>query len=169
MVLKRWFARRGDDDVPPARVPEGMRIYAVGDVHGRADLLADLLRRIESDRAGFGGRVTLVMLGDYTDRGMQSRRVIELLLGPPLRDADAVFLRGNHDQAMLDFLDDPAVGPDWFGFGGDATVLSYGVRVPAELVGMARFEHIRERLLETVPPSHRAFLESRWTRRIPTT
>ena len=78
-------------------VPEHTRIYAVGDVHGRADLLAALLRRIDDHRANNPIATTVeVLLGDYVDRGPSSRQVIELLIHRMAR-GETVCLKGNHE------------------------------------------------------------------------
>ena len=143
-----------------ARVPRGVRVYAIGDIHGRADLLQDLHRLILADvaEAEPSMRRVVVYLGDYVDRGLQSRDVIDLLIGDPLPGFERVYLKGNHEEAFLDFLDDAGAGPDWFANGGDATVYSYGVAIPQEVPFSARFPHIQEALREAVPPRHIDFL-----------
>ena len=117
---------------PPALVPPGRRVYAVGDVHGRADLLVRLLKDLHEDigRGGFEGRPILVMLGDYIDRGFQSKDVIDVLMGELMSPFETYFLKGNHEAAMLQFLTDPTIGPRWSEFGGAETLVSYGVRPP---------------------------------------
>lgn len=110
------------------------RIYAIGDVHGRADLLSRLLEKIysEAEQAPPGTPLTLVMLGDYVDRGEDSKRVLEicrrLRLDAPVDEV--VLLRGNHEAALLAFLKDPNYGEQWFSWGGVETVASYGVDAP---------------------------------------
>jgi len=149
---------------PPAAVPADMRVYAVGDIHGRDDLLARLLDRIQADAYGFTGALKLVFLGDYVDRGVASREVLARLIGLDLPGFGFTFLKGNHEAAMLDFLKAPDIGPDWVAFGGGATLLSYGVR--AELVQRARFAEAREELLHNLPTDHVQFLRtlSGWLR-----
>ncbi|MGE0153715.1 MAG: metallophosphoesterase [Reyranellaceae bacterium] len=146
-----------------ARVPEGVRVYCVGDIHGRADLLQALHRGIRADaaqnRAGIARNV-VVYVGDYVDRGMQSREVIDHLLGDPLPEFEKVYLKGNHDDSLLQFLRDPEFGPLWFSYGGDATVLSYGVRMSPSKIGRERFEDMRRQLEANLPPSHLEFLQS---------
>lgn len=114
--------------VGQARVPENTAVYAIGDIHGRADLLETLLARIDADIAASPRRVSrLVFLGDYCDRGPRSDRVLEILCSRAARQG-TVILRGNHDQAILGFLDDPAAYGDlWMGFGGGETLDAYGV------------------------------------------
>lgn len=100
----------------------------------------------------------LVYLGDYVDRGMHSRQVIDAILADPLPELTKVFLKGNHDDSALRFLDDAAFGPAWFSYGGDATLLSYGVRMPAGKIGIERFEDMRRQFDLLLPPAHREFL-----------
>ncbi len=140
-----------------ARVPENTCVYAIGDIHGRADLLALLLERIGEHAAGHAGRrKVLVTLGDYVDRGGDSRGVIDRLLALP-GGFEAVCLKGNHEELMLRFLDQPADGGVWFQNGGGATMASYGV--PAE--GGWDVEHakaLRDALAGALPAAHLAFL-----------
>ncbi|MEL6977855.1 MAG: metallophosphoesterase [Pseudomonadota bacterium] len=121
--------------LPPARVAE--RLYIVGDIHGRADLLDEMLAVIEAEIGDETARrgAWLVFLGDYIDRGDQSRAVIERLReiqrGRRLYGVSPVFLRGNHEQLLLQALDSPAALPTWLAHGGLQTLWSYGVRPPA--------------------------------------
>lgn len=123
------LSRAGRRSAAPPRVPPGRRIYAVGDIHGRADLLATLQELILQDAQGGPGERTIVYLGDYIDRGKDSAGVIDRLLTDPLPGFGTVFLRGNHEQCLLDFLEDTRIGPHWLSFGGDRTLASYGVAV----------------------------------------
>jgi predicted MPP superfamily phosphohydrolase len=98
--------------------------YVVPDLHGRFDLLCEGLERIAAHAAGRAGAV--VMLGDYVDKGPQSKQVIERLL-PGLADSGQfVALKGNHDAMMVEALRDPAKMAAWIEKGGDATLASYG-------------------------------------------
>ena len=147
-----------------ARVPDGVRIYCVGDIHGRADLLQALHRGIREDatqnRTEGVERNVVVYVGDYVDRGMQSREVSDHLLSDPLPGFEKVYLKGNHDDSLLQFLRDPDFGPLWFSYGGDATVLSYGVRMSPSKVGRDRFEDMRQQLEANLPPAHLEFFQS---------
>jgi serine/threonine protein phosphatase 1 len=136
-----------------ARVPEGERIYAIGDVHGCAALLEKLLGLIAEDSAGAAAR--LIFLGDYVDRGPDSKRVIDILSS--LRDErpSTVFLMGNHERAMLDFLADGQMGAEWLHWGGDKTAESYGV---ADIWTLEPEETSRA-LRAAAPAAHLAFLE----------
>jgi len=125
-VIRNPFARSRR-----ARAPAGSRVYAIGDIHGRADLLAALHRMIRDDAAGRPvSRRVAVYVGDYIDRGPDSRAVIDLLLDAPLAGFESVHLLGNHEAFLLDFLDDAAIGPDWLFNGGAETLASYGVESP---------------------------------------
>ena len=111
-------------------VESGVRIYVVGDIHGRLDLLEDLLDQIHKDeQAHQDDRSTqLVFLGDYVDRGDASRGVLEEL--SKLRDTKhcpIVFLMGNHEEAMLRFLEDPVSEAGWLQYGGMQTLASFGI------------------------------------------
>ncbi len=109
-------------------VPKGTRIYAVGDVHGRADLLEQVFARIDQDGADYPGfRDIEVFIGDYVDRGPSSSHVIgQLIQRSEYRET--VFLRGNHEELMLAFLQNPAVLGDWRQVGGLETLMSYGLQ-----------------------------------------
>ena len=143
-------------------LPQGQLVYAIGDIHGRADLLALLLAEIESDsaRSKDAKRRTLVFLGDYIDRGHDSRRVVDMVLDDLPAGFDAHFLKGNHEAIMLDFLDDPSYLGHWLANGADATFRSYGLDV-AELVGRGAAPEVwRRAFLASLPETHRDFFEA---------
>ena len=128
-VLTRLF-RRSQTNSPPRRVNPAHRIYAGGDDHGRADLLRAVLDKIAEDSAARqDARQTIyVFLGDYVDRGDHSKEVLDLLCTLRATDGEtALFLRGNHEAALLAFLDDPEGGARWLEFGGARTLKSYGL------------------------------------------
>jgi len=166
-MLRNLFSARPRPQ-PIARsfsVPEGTRVYAVGDIHGRADLLAALHEKLAEDApAGAAGRRVVVYLGDYVDRGLQSREVIDLLLERPLAGFESVHLMGNHEDFMLRFLDEPKAGPGWFMNGGAATLYSYGVRMLERGNDQERLKHLSAQFRANLPERHRAFLEglARW-------
>jgi serine/threonine protein phosphatase 1 len=139
----------------------GDRIYAIGDIHGRSDLLDRLYWLIRADSAEEppGGRL-VVHLGDYVDRGADSRGVIERVIAPPLPGFRSVALLGNHDHMMRVFLREPlAIGPGWMMNGATATFMSYGIEPPRRPDGY-EFERARIALDRALPPSHRAFLDT---------
>jgi len=137
-----------------ARVPDGMRLYAIGDVHGRADLLERMFSAIKADRAALPPADTrIVMLGDYTDRGPDSRGVIDMLAAR-MDDPSLVCLRGNHDDWLATYLTDPEqVGDHFLRWGGVETLRSYGVTS----TWRSHTELSRE-LQERIPLAHRNFL-----------
>lgn len=117
----------GAGDFPPPS--PGATVYAVGDIHGRADLLETMLRMIEADDTAEGGASEIVFLGDYVDRGPASRDVLERLAGLAAGAGRPVScLMGNHEAMMLDFLDGTGDGGHlWLDNGGIATLHSFGV------------------------------------------
>ena len=131
----------------------------MGDIHGRADLLEVLLGRIAADAARHpeDSHRTLVFLGDYIDRGASSRGVVERLLQDPLPGFTTVPLLGNHEEALLDFLDERSDGLDWLGYGGLETLLSYGVPLKGLPDTPQRAADLRAALGLALPPSHLAF------------
>lgn len=141
-----------------ARLDEGLRIYAIGDVHGRVDLLQELMRRIDADlRRAPSARALTVFLGDYVDRGLESSGVVDLLTAGRW-PTEIVALRGNHEETMLAFLQDAAVLERWRHFGGLEALHSYGVDVREAMKG-GGFEKIQTEFANRLPPAHRRFLE----------
>jgi serine/threonine protein phosphatase 1 len=143
----------------PARVPDNMRVYAVGDIHGCSRVLDLLHQRIEADCKNYSGDRHIVYLGDFTDRGPDSKGVLERLLHGVPGGLSPHYIRGNHDQAVLDFLEDPESYRVWRGFGGAETLWSYGVRPPlydqAEQIAAARDDFAK-----ALPFEHLAFLRN---------
>jgi serine/threonine protein phosphatase 1 len=142
----------------PAAVPDGMRVYAVGDIHGCARQLDDLMAVILADNQASGLDTRLVFLGDYLDRGPDSKGVIARLLSPP-EGYKASHLMGNHDQTLLDFLDDPIVYRSWRSFGAQETLMSYGV-LPPRFDDEEEFVQARQQLLQAMPADHLNFLRN---------
>lgn len=158
-MLKKLFGRREKDDAPTAAVPDGCRLYVVGDVHGRVDLLHRIREQIAADAVtASSSRKVLIHLGDYVDRGESSRQVVDLLLDEPLDGFETVFLTGNHEEMMLGFLDNAAVGAMWLNNGGDATLFSYGVRMGNGTSLDQRYIEMQRSLREKVPERHLVFL-----------
>jgi serine/threonine protein phosphatase 1 len=150
------FGPRGGDN-PTA----GELIYAVGDIHGRYDLLKGLLELVLADWQARAPqrRPLLIFCGDYVDRGPQSAEVIEALIWLRQRgDIQACFLKGNHEHALMRFLDHPLDCAGWLRFGGVETLESYGVRAPEPGDPAACFR-ARDLLLQRMPSSHLRFLE----------
>ena len=166
-----WRKKRAGRDRAgtPPRVAADCRVYAVGDIHGRVDLLAALHDRILDDAAtATAGRKVLVYLGDYVDRGPASFDVVDLLIEAPLEGFEIVHLKGNHEDFLLRFLEDPGGSPEenldqadlWFINGGDVTLHSYQVPVLAWPFGLAELETARRAFAAALPPSHRAFFQN---------
>jgi serine/threonine protein phosphatase 1 len=140
-----------------------VRVYCIGDIHGRRDLLRELHEKIIADAGGFEGARKLVYLGDYIDRGLQSREVIDELLEAPLNGFEAVHLLGNHEKTLLDFLDYPKQAAGWLAWGGRETLTSYGVPLPAGFRPPDP-EALRDELRERISERHLEFF-----RRMPLT
>jgi serine/threonine protein phosphatase 1 len=160
-MFRRLFGSGREKAGPPSAVPAGTCVYAVGDIHGRADLLSEMHGLILSDAAASSAvRRVVVYLGDYVDRGLESRQVVDLLLDEPLAGFESIHLKGNHEEFMLVFLEDTGIGPGWLNNGGNATLYSYGVGL-GEAPGMAeRLEAAQADLSGKLPPRHLRFLES---------
>jgi serine/threonine protein phosphatase 1 len=140
------------------RLPDGVRVYAIGDVHGRADLLQQLLTVIDVDlERSRPERAIQVFLGDYVDRGPNSRAVLDLLIERS-RSHETVCLKGNHEVFLLDVLDDPVRLQDWRHYGGLLTLMSYGV-IPTMNPTPEEQVELMEGLKRAIPPEHLAFLQ----------
>jgi len=136
----------------------GRTLFAIGDIHGRVDLLRELMAVLTQDAADghVEGPPHLVFLGDYIDRGAQSREVLDTLIALQAQeDLDTTFLIGNHEAFCLKFIQDARIGPVWARHGGLDTLQSYGV-------SLASLDHdwirARELFLKLLPPDHLAFL-----------
>ena len=156
-MLGRWLKSRMTGRV--GRVPAGHALYAVGDVHGRLDLLDVLLKRIgdDADRHPSDSTREVVMLGDYIDRGPDSKGVVDRLLESPLQGFRQVYLKGNHEDALLEFLDGLSDGLDWLSYGGLETLLSYGVPLRHMPNSPAAVAELRRELSRALPKAHEEF------------
>ncbi|MDB5677668.1 MAG: serine/threonine protein phosphatase [Sphingomonas bacterium] len=146
---------RGD-----ASVPAGKRVYAIGDVHGRLDLLTELLDAIDRDDAGRDAAETMiVLLGDLVDRGPHSKQVIDHLIERDWRGREVAMIKGNHEEVfLLTLAGDLEATRFWLRIGGRETMMSYGT--PAELIDSAGPLDIAEDFMARVPREHVAFLQS---------
>ena len=155
--LSRAFTASGKDG---AQGKEGCRAYAIGDIHGRLDLLDLLLKRIEEDIAARPRvRTFIIFLGDYIDRGPDSAGVIERLRTYKPPHATLIFLSGNHEEVLLKILaGERGIFSSWLKFGGAECAASYGMDVPA----LRRIDEPSaiQLLQAKVPRAHRHFLEN---------
>jgi len=138
-------------------LPDGLRIYAIGDIHGRADLLAELfelIKREQQERPPAASH--LVFLGDYIDRGPDSPGVIEMLLHGLPAGFEADFLMGNHEQLLLDGLDDEAALGLWLANGGLPVIEAYAQAAGSAGRGKADWT----RLSDMMPAEHLLFFRS---------
>ncbi|TZG27568.1 metallophosphoesterase [Sphingomonas montanisoli] len=156
-----FLRRRKAPSRAPASLPSGLRVYAIGDVHGRLDCMLMLEPAIRRDliKRPPQGDAIVIFLGDYIDRGPDSSGIINVLRHRRFAGLPARFLLGNHEDAMLRFLEDAKIGPAWFAHGGMATLASYSVK-PAGESRESRDEQLRQGLIEALPAAHLAFLES---------
>ena len=152
--LSKWSSRQSERPAAPDH-----EIFAVGDIHGCVDILRKLLSQIY--RARHTAKPEVIFLGDYVDRGPSSREVIDLLLSDAVKEKfSPVFLKGNHEATLLDFLVDPSVGPSWSQYGGGETLLSYGVKYPAFKGDPEGWADASRELRLRLPRSHRHFFEA---------
>jgi serine/threonine protein phosphatase 1 len=100
-------------------------------------------------------RFVLVYLGDYIDRGSHSKEVIEIIINKPLEGFEILHLKGNHEHAMLQFIDHQGKNPAWLFWGGLATLASYGVKTHGQ-----QPEDMAQMLKENLPAHHRAWLDA---------
>jgi serine/threonine protein phosphatase 1 len=146
-------------EIRKPRLPNGVRIYAISDIHGRADLLEQMFTVIDRDLRTLGStRAIHVFLGDYIDRGPESCRTIDLLIERG-RKHESVFLKGNHEAFLFDVLKDPSQLQEWKEYGGLQTLTSYGLRPSLNPDSAEQLALIR-RLATAIPPHQRRFFNS---------
>lgn len=150
-------------------VGSDVRVYAIGDIHGRLDLLDRIHVAIREDATAYRGRRVVVYLGDYVDRGPHSKEVLDRLVDDPLSDFECHYLKGNHECAFIDFLDnDPSVPTwapkkrpvglaSWLLNGGGETLRSYGIDL-ADPEDKTVVADAMAALRNAVPVEHRSFL-----------
>ena len=151
-----WRRFRKAAEVNSPKLPSGSRVYAIGDVHGRADLLQETFAKIDSHRDAYPIANALeIMLGDYIDRGPSSFDVIELL-SKRVRGG-TICLKGNHESFLLEFLKDPTILNAWQRCGGLETLVSYGLEPSLDLSPEDQ-ESLAATLAERLPAHHHNFL-----------
>jgi serine/threonine protein phosphatase 1 len=140
---------------PPA--PNGVVIYAIGDIHGRSDCLAMAHQLIDKDAARRGNRdrVIEIYVGDYVDRGPDTKGVIDSLIERSQRN-ETVLLRGNHETLMQSFLREQTSFEEWRNLGGRETILSYGGEARISLVSAGTITP--DSFAKCLPRSHVEFL-----------
>ncbi len=156
---QNWHGRKLDN-ARGAQPEDGECIYAIGDIHGRCDLLLQLLDLIDADAATVpdGIRKRIVFLGDYIDRGDQSRAVIDVLTSDRLDAYDTVFLAGNHEDALFRFREDALFGAEWLRFGGGDTLVAYGALSAGQRpVKKADWIEVWRTFQDALPESHLRF------------
>lgn len=160
-AIGSWFKRaRRSSEADAPQIPAGIRAYAIGDIHGRADLLDQLMGQIAADRDACNPEhAVLIFLGDYVDRGLNSREVLDYLIGRVPSGFEAHFLLGNHEASVLSFLKDPVGGQAWLDYGGVETLLSYGVRVEHGPKSEDGLGQLCKSFAARLPERHKAFLE----------
>jgi serine/threonine protein phosphatase 1 len=156
-MLKHLF-NRGQRQKP--QLPEDCLVHAIGDIHGRDDLLEPLLSAIDDDLSlSKASRRVVIFLGDYIDRGPASNRVLDRLVAfSETSSAETHFVRGNHEDCLLAFLREPSTGPGWCEFGGRETLWSYGVTPPARRAEPQEWTAAADALRQVLPSSHLALL-----------
>lgn len=139
------------------KLPDGIRIYAISDIHGCAHQLKQMLRVIDADLTHRRpGHAIEVFMGDYIDRGPDTRSTLDILVERS-RHGNAVFLKGNHEAFLVDVFEDPSLFDDWLRVGGAQTLMSYGLAPDARQE--ERSSLLRE-LLRAMPPEHLEFLDN---------
>src|SRR5665647_387041 len=137
-------------------LPPGLRIYAVGDIHGRLDLLDELLTRIRADIALHPiVRPIYVFLGDYVDRGPSSRETIDRLIEHG-ETSESVFLKGNHELIAIKCLSDRGLFEQWLRLGGLETLVSYGLP-PKSLGNVKQIAELQSAYHSALPQAHFRF------------
>lgn len=161
MVLKRFFRFKTTEvETRSWFVEPDVRIYAIGDIHGRADLLENLIKRIEADDAVRPNAATsLIFLGDLIDRGPDSRHVVERIMAMCAASPQCICLQGNHEQLLIKAWDgDRTVLPTFHRAGARATMLSYGVD-PDEY-DRWDFDELQRQIRTHIPEAHAEFLRT---------
>ncbi len=157
-LFRRLLSANRSIPIKPS-CPPGLRIYCIGDIHGRDDLLQQIHDKVASDVSNYNGTKIVIYLGDYIDRGECSKQVIEILLNNPLPGFDSIYLRGNHEQCLIDFLVESKVGKAWFNYGGLQTLVSYGIRYKKIPTSVKDLQAIQNELKQQLPHRHLEFFD----------
>ncbi|MEM6603201.1 MAG: metallophosphoesterase [Pseudomonadota bacterium] len=139
-------------------LPDGVRIYAIGDIHGCADLLKHKVNLLYSDLIHHSNKKNIfVGMGDYIDRGPASSKVIDILINDLPSYIGHVFLTGNHEQFMQYFMEAPEKNVLWLEYGGIETLRSYDVHVPKRPFTPENLQDMAKELKENIPTAHKEF------------
>lgn len=148
--------------LPDYGIPKGLRVYAIGDIHGHLGQLDKLHAAISADLLNAPPEaVHILYLGDYVDRGPANRGVIDRLIERKGR-GDGItksFLKGNHESAIFEFMEDP-VGSDWLRYGGLDTLRDYGIAFEGGVPLPAEKERAAEKMRTAIPQAHFEFFET---------
>lgn len=156
----RKLAQSSSTAPSAAKIPAGERVYAVGDIHGRSDLLDILHAHIIGDleRSPVENAI-IVYLGDYVDRGLDSSGVLDRLCDAPPEGVSRVLLKGNHEAMLLLFLDEPEAAAQWRRFGGLETLLSYRLDMTTAMAN-DDLRALADEFAKALPPRHLQLLKS---------
>lgn len=155
-----WLKPKTKPSPRQAAVPANTRVYAIGDIHGRLDLLNALLDMMAKDAAGFSGEKVAVFLGDYIDRGPESKGVIDRLMQPLPAGIQPVYLLGNHEWALLRLFTSLETGAGWMVHGGMETLKSYGIPMQPGQATHERLVELQQTLQQRFPARHRRWLQN---------
>jgi len=157
-MIKSFFSKKRGKPAPQPVIPAGMRVYAIGDVHGRYDLLIKLMEMIDKDDATRGVTETqLIFLGDLVDRGPDSKNVVEYCRELAQQSDKVRFLTGNHEEVMLGAATGkPALVRFFCRIGGRETILSYGM--PLTRYRSLELEELSEIMSDMFPRDHIEFI-----------
>ena len=156
-----FWKKKTSSERRSALTPHNTRIYAIGDIHGQADLLIGIHKMILDDSIDCSVQNKIIVyLGDYIDRGFQSKDVTQQLVDNNLDSFKKVYLKGNHEDAMLTFLDKPTFGDTWLLWGGEATLRSYGIAIHNKNNQRIDMYQLSKNLKEALPSEHKDFFNN---------
>ena len=152
------LAKNSSEPIINPSVPAGTKAYVIGDIHGRIDLVKNLHHFICEDiKKSRQQKYYVIYLGDYIDRGDASKEVLDYLITNPLSNVEQIFLKGNHEQALVDFIKNKD-NLDWINIGAMATLYSYNVRVKPELKIADKIAFLHQAFVKLFPQKHLDFM-----------
>jgi len=157
-MITKYFKRL--ISAPLSRIEKGKRIYAIGDIHGKLSLLQKLCDKIHKDIDSHDDDIKIIFLGDYIDRGEDSKNVINLIISLIEADIDVIPLMGNHEKSLLNFLENGDQHSEWLMWGGSETLKSYGVVFEDENGKPYSFNELSTQLAGLMPESHKEFFKN---------